>query len=96
MEEGGPGEYPYYAVEKGCSDNRESEPCRRVNGTGRVLDAFDRQFEQPGYGQGKGVGAEKEQGAEKIAAPVFQEIAFKKEKFANGAPLESIGRQKVN
>jgi hypothetical protein len=76
MEEGGAGEYPDQAVEKGGRDDGESEPCRRVSSLGRFPDAVDGELQQPGDRQGKGIGADQEQGAEEVAAPVFQKVLF--------------------
>jgi len=76
MEEGGPGEDPDYSLEKGGRDDGESEPCRRMSRIGGLPDTVDSELEQPGDRQGKGIRAGKEQGAEKIAAPVFQQVAF--------------------
>jgi hypothetical protein len=76
MKKGGPGEYPDYSLEKGGRDDGESEPCRRMNGFGGLPDTVDCKLEQPGDRQGKGIGTDKEQGAEEIAAPVFQQVAF--------------------
>jgi len=78
MEEGGPGEDPDCSLEKGGRDDGESEPCRGVSPIGGLPDTVDGKLEQPGDSQGKGIGAGKEQGAEEIAAPVFQQVAFEK------------------
>jgi len=92
MEEGGPGEYPDYSLEKGGRDDGESEPCRRMSRVGGLPDTVDSKLEQPGDCQGKGICAGKEQGAEEIATAVFQQVAFKKKEFVNGAPLEDARR----
>lgn len=88
MEEGGPGEDPDYSLKQGGRDDGESEPGRGVGGYGGLPDTVDGELEQPGDRQGKGIGAGQEQGAEKIAAAVFQQVAFEKKEFANGVPLE--------
>jgi hypothetical protein len=45
-------------------------------GPGRLLQALDRQLEEPGDEQGATVGAEQAEGAQQITAPLLPHIAI--------------------
>jgi len=87
VQEGGAGEYSDDAVQQGDSNDCPAIPGRRVTGPSRSLDALDCQLQQPGDQEGKAVGSDQEERADKVAAAVFAKVAYEKGKLLNSAPL---------
>jgi len=88
MQQGGAGEYSDDAVQQCRRNDCPAVPGGRMAGLSGCADAFYRQLQQPGDGKGKCSCPRQEQCSQGITAPVCQQVAFEKGKFADGAPLE--------
>lgn len=89
VQQGGAGKDTDDTVQQGDCDDCRTVPGGRMAGDSRSLDAIDRQLQQPGYQEGKAVGADQKERTEKVAAAAGTNIGDEKEKLLNRAPCRT-------